>query len=99
MFSEPEETTFPQLTDSHALLSGSGFFRSAARPVLTEEVGGEGVRGGSDVPCPPVPRGPSEHGRDGAKRCHGCPNENQMAKEEGSCGYSWEPAWMLKPRS
>lgn len=63
-------------------------------PKRLEEKGSRG----SDVPRPPVPRGPSEHGQDGARRCHGCPNENQMAKEEGSCGYSWEPARMLKLR-
>lgn len=41
MFSGPENTMFPQLTDSHGLLSGSGLRRFMAWPTLTGEGGGD----------------------------------------------------------
>lgn len=53
--------------------------------------GGEAEgEGGSDVPSPLVPQGPSEHKQDGARRSHSCPDEDQMAEKDGSCGHSWE---------
>lgn len=56
VFSEPENTMFPQLTDSHGLLSGSGLFRFMAWPALAKE--GEGDAGDVILQVPLCHRDP-----------------------------------------
>lgn len=63
VFSEPENTMFPQFTDSHRLLSGSGLSRCMLWPALALE-GGEDA---GDMTLQ-VPQRPSEQGQDGARR-------------------------------
>lgn len=85
MFSESENTMFPQLTDSHRLLSGSGLSRCMLRPALAME-GGEDA---GDMTLQ-VPQRPSDQGQDGARRYRIHPEKNQMVTVDraGSRGRS-----------
>lgn len=93
MFSEPENTMFPQLTDSHRLLSGSGLSRCMLRPALAME-GGEDA---GDMTLQ-VPQRPSEQGQDGARRHRICPEKNQMVQRADGCRQSGQPGQKPKTR-
>lgn len=96
VFSEPENPMFPQLTDSHRLLSGSGLFRFMLWPWRVEkEI--------QETSCSKCHRDPQSKDNMEPGDTTSVQTRTRWPREQGGCSHSGEPGrkpktWPSSPR-